>query len=436
MQIIKKAKGTADILPNTIEKWYYVEEQFRKICHEFGYNEIRTPLFESTDLFKRGIGETTDVVQKEMFNLEQRSTDNGKLTESLTLKPEGTAPVVRSFIENKLYADSQPTKIFYNTPCFRYEKPQKGRMREFHQFGVEVLSSKSAYTDAEVISLVVEFLDRLGLNQFVELHINSVGTPKSRSNYAQALKDFFEPNYNMLCVDCKERFEKNPMRLLDCKVETCRSLGKDAPLITDYLDPESKEHFLKLQEYLDIMKISYVVDPYIVRGLDYYVRTAFEFVTDKLGSQATVCGGGRYDGLVEELGGPITPGIGFGLGIERLLLLMDSVQIEFPPQKTMDLFIVALGDAAKQKAADIIFKLRKNGIVCDMDHLDRSMKAQLKYADKMNSKFTAIIGENEIENNSVILKNMNESIQTDIMLSKFVELFPDILLRMDGRNCM
>ncbi|MDO4711191.1 MAG: histidine--tRNA ligase [Peptostreptococcaceae bacterium] len=423
MQIIRKAKGTADILPDSIEKWYYVEEQFRKLCNEFGYHEIRTPMFESTDLFRRGVGETTDIVQKEMFNLEQRNTEGGKVTESLTLKPEGTAPVVRAFIENTLYANSQPTKIFYNTPCFRYEKPQKGRMREFHQFGIEVLSSKSAYSDAEVISLVSEFFDRLGLSEYVQLRINSVGTPESRKNYAEALRNFFKPNFEHLCADCKERFEKNPMRLLDCKIESCKAIGVGAPLITEYLDDESKAHFDLLQKYLEIMEIPFVIDPYIVRGLDYYVRTAFEFVTDKLGSQATVCGGGRYDGLIEQLGGPSTPGIGFGLGIERLLLLMESVEAKFPSQKTMDLFIVALGEEAKQKSIDILFKLRKKGISCDIDHLERSMKAQMKYADKIKAKYVAIIGESELQNSSLVLKNMSGSTQQTVSLEEFIEVF-------------
>lgn len=423
MQIIRKAKGTADILPDSIEKWYYVEEQFRKLCNEFGYHEIRTPMFESTDLFRRGVGETTDIVQKEMFNLEQRNTEGGKVTESLTLKPEGTAPVVRAFIENTLYANSQPTKIFYNTPCFRYEKPQKGRMREFHQFGIEVLSSKSAYSDAEVISLVSEFFNRLGLSEYVQLRINSVGTPESRKNYAEALRNFFKPNFEHLCADCKERFEKNPMRLLDCKIESCKAIGVGAPLITEYLDDESKAHFDLLQKYLEIMEIPFVIDPYIVRGLDYYVRTAFEFVTDKLGSQATVCGGGRYDGLIEQLGGPSTPGIGFGLGIERLLLLMESVEAKFPSQKTMDLFIVALGEEAKQKSIDILFKLRKKGISCDIDHLERSMKAQMKYADKIKAKYVAIIGESELQNSSLVLKNMSGSTQQTVSLEEFIEVF-------------
>ncbi len=429
MQKIIKPKGTDDILPSSIEKWYFVEEQFKKVCDDFGYHEMRTPTFEFTDLFKRGVGETTDVVQKEMFNIEQRVIDGAKVTESLTLKPEGTASVVRSFIENSLFANSQPTKIYYNTPCFRYEKPQKGRLREFHQFGIEVFTSESAYTDAEVISLAYEFFRRLGLSDYVELRINSVGTPESRANYSKVLQNFFEPHFDHLCADCKDRFYKNPMRLLDCKVESCKKINAGAPIITDYLDDESSTHFTKLKEYLDIMNIPYVVDPYIVRGLDYYVKTAFEFVTDKIGSQATVCGGGRYDGLVEQLGGPNTPGIGFGLGIERLLLLMESVGAFFPEPSKPKLFVLALDDISRAKAINIVHSLRQKGISCELDHLSRSMKAQMKYADKIGAVYTAIIGESEIANNSLILKHMSTSTQTNLSITNFVEEFMNTITK-------
>lgn len=427
MRKIIKPKGTDDILPSSIEKWYYVEEQFKKVCDNFGYQEMRTPTFEFTELFRRGVGETTDVVQKEMFNIEQRTVEGLSVTEALTLKPEGTASVVRSFIENSLYANSQPTKIFYNTPCFRYEKPQKGRLREFHQFGVEVLASESAYTDAEVISLVSEFFKRLGLSEHIQLKINSVGTPKSRGEYSHKLQEFFEPHLEQLCEDCKSRFHKNPMRLLDCKVESCKKINTGAPLIIDYLDQESTEHFDKLQEYLDLMDISYVVDPYIVRGLDYYVKTAFEFVTDKIGSQATVCGGGRYDGLVEQLGGPYTPGIGFGLGIERLILLMESVGAFFPEPKQPQLFILALDDTSRKIAIPIVQKLRSMGISCEMDHLSRSMKAQMKYADKIRTVYTAIIGENEIATDTLILKHMASSTQKNVSITNFIVEFTKII---------
>lgn len=422
-----KPKGTEDILPSSIEKWYYVENQFKKICHDFGYHEMRTPTFEFTDLFRRGVGETTDVVQKEMFNLEQRVIEGTRLTESLTLKPEGTASVVRAFIENSLYANAQPTKIFYNTSCFRYEKPQKGRLREFHQFGVEVFSSENAYTDAEVIALTFEFFRRLGLEKYVELRINSVGTPESRKEYSERLREYFKPDFDRLCSDCKERYHKNPIRLLDCKVESCKQINADAPLIIDFLDKESQVHFEQLKKYLEIMNIPFTVDPYIVRGLDYYVKTAFEFVTEKIGSQSSVCGGGRYDGLVEQLGGPDTPGIGFGLGIERLILLMESVDAFFPEPVRPQLFILALDENSKQTAIQLVHGLHEKGISCELDHLDRSMKAQMKYADKINAVYTAIIGENERKNNELILKYMNTSTQVNMNISNFVEEFLQLI---------
>lgn len=427
MRVIQKPKGTEDILPSVIHKWYFVEEQFKKICSEFGYSEMRTPMFESTELFRRGVGETTDIVQKEMFDLEQRSNPDGKKTESLTLKPEGTASVVRAYIENSLYSFPQPTKIFYITPCFRYEQPQKGRQRQFHQFGIEALSSKSAYTDAEVISLVVEFFNRLGIMDKIQLRINSVGTVESRKKYSDLLREFYQPNFDSLCDNCKDRFYKNPLRILDCKEDTCKKVSAGVPLIIDNLDEDSKNHFDELQKYLKAMDIPFTVDPFIVRGLDYYVKTAFEFVTDQIGSQSTVCGGGRYDGLVEQLGGPETPGIGFGLGIERLILLIENVEAYFPKTNKPDLFVVALGDQAKILTSKLVFDLRKKGIRCDNDHLDRSMKAQMKFANKLGAKYTAIIGENEIKEDSIILKNMDDSSQISVYISNFIDEFSKII---------
>lgn len=427
MRVIQKPKGTEDILPSVIDKWYFVEDQFKKICSEFGYSEMRTPMFESTELFRRGVGETTDIVQKEMFDLEQRSNPDGKKTESLTLKPEGTASVVRAYIENSLYSFPQPTKIFYITPCFRYEQPQKGRQRQFHQFGIEALSSKSAYTDAEVISLVVEFFNRLGIMDKIQLRINSVGTVESRKKYSDLLREFYQPNFDSLCDNCKDRFYKNPLRILDCKEDTCKKVSAGVPLIIDNLDEDSKNHFDELQKYLKAMDIPFTVDPFIVRGLDYYVKTAFEFVTDQIGSQSTVCGGGRYDGLVEQLGGPETPGIGFGLGIERLILLIENVEAYFPKTNKPDLFVVALGDQAKILTSKLVFDLRKKGIRCDNDHLDRSMKAQMKFANKLGAKYTAIIGENEIKEDSIILKNMDDSSQISVSISNFIDEFSKII---------
>ncbi|MGL5256565.1 MAG: histidine--tRNA ligase [Proteocatella sp.] len=425
---IQKPKGTDDILPSVISKWYYVEDMFKQVCHDFGYKEIRTPVFEYTDLFKRGVGDTTDIVQKEMFNLEQRINPNSKKKpETFSLKPEGTAPVVRAYIENSLYANPQPTKLFYNTPCFRYEQPQEGRKRAFHQFGVEVFSSTNPYTDAEVIGLAMEFFRRLGIDKNLELRINSVGTMESRGAYSDKLRGFLEKDYDRLCDTCKDRFHKNPMRIIDCKNETCKEISKDAPLMIDNLSEESKANFEKLKECLDIMGIAYTIDPYIVRGLDYYTDTAFEIVSNDIGSQSTVCGGGRYNGLVEQLEGPVTPGIGFGLGIERLLLVMESLKVEFPEEKGLDLFIIALGDQADKLSTKMIYELRKQGISCDKDHLSRSMKAQFKYSDKLNAQYTAIIGENEIENNVIVLKDMKNSTQENIDLGEFVNKFIQIL---------
>lgn len=422
MKKIQRVKGTEDLLPKDIGKWYFIEDTFKTVCHNFGFSEIRTPIFEATDLFRRGVGETTDIVQKEMFNIEQKK-GNESVEESITLKPEGTAPVVRAFIENSLYAGTQPTKLFYDTPCFRYEKPQKGRLRQFHQFGVEVLSSESAYTDAEVIALVYTFFSELGLQNFVQLRINSVGTVESRNVYADKLRAFYQPNFDNLCPNCQQRFTKNPMRILDCKEDSCKKLSAGVPLIIEHLDEDSKSHFNELQKSLALMDIPFEVDPYIVRGLDYYVKTAFEFVTDKIGAQSTVCGGGRYDGLVEQLGGPTTPGIGFGLGKERLLLLMDSVEASYPNIDTPDLFFLALTDEARNKGIQIIHALRKENISCEIDNLNRSMKAQLKYANKLDSKYVAILGEDEINNQQIILKNMSDSSQETIGLEEFLDKF-------------
>lgn len=422
MKKIQKVKGTEDLLPKDIHKWYFIEDIFKKVCCNFGFTEIRTPILEATELFKRGVGETTDIVQKEMFNIEQRR-GNDSAEESITLKPEGTAPVVRSFIENSLYAGTQPTKLFYDTPCFRYEKPQKGRLRQFHQFGVEVLSSESADTDAEVIALVHTFFSELGLQDHIQLKINSVGTMESRAIYAEKLREFYQPNLEKLCDNCQQRFLKNPMRILDCKEEACQKLSVGVPLMIEYLDEESKSHFSALQKSLEIMDIPFEVDPYIVRGLDYYVKTAFEFVTNKIGAQATVCGGGRYDGLVEQLGGPVTPGIGFGLGKERLLLLMDSVDASYTEVDTPDLFFLALTNEAKKIGIKIIHRLRKENVSCELDNLERSMKAQLKYANKLECKYVAILGEDELQDQKIILKNMTDSSQESIPLEIFFDTF-------------
>lgn len=412
---LRRPRGTQDILPKDALKWNYIEGLFKKVCKNFSYGEMRTPDFEYTELFKRGVGDTTDIVQKEMFTFDTKSN------ESITLKPEGTAPVVRSFIENKVYADVQPTKIFYITPCFRYERPQAGRLRAFHQFGIEVFGSDSPAIDAEVIALAMDFFDRLGLTDKLELRINSVGNINSRKNYNSILKDFLSKDLEKLCKTCQERYEKNPMRILDCKIESCNQITKNAPLMLNHLDEESRTHFESLKENLDSLNIKYTVDPLIVRGLDYYTKTAFEIVSKDIGSQSTVCGGGRYDGLINELGGPDISGVGFGLGIERLLLTLESLNLSPWQEEGLDVFIATLGEKASLEATKILHILRKNDISCDKDYLERSIKAQFKLANKRNSRFTIVIGENEIIENKVILKDMKNSTQTEIGIENIVD---------------
>lgn len=394
---IQGQKGTKDMLPSEAYKWDYITDKLKKISKEYGIREIRTPMFEATELFKRGVGETTDVVQKEMYTFEDKG---GR---SITLKPEGTAPAVRSFIENSLYADAQPTKMFYFTDCFRYEKMQKGRYRQFHQYGIEVFGSQEPSIDAEIISLVMRALDEFGIKG-ISLNINSLGCPSCRAKYNEALKEYLKENYDNLCETCKTRFEKNPMRIIDCKNESCKKIVKDAPTILDFICEECSDHFEKLKNYLDVMGIEYTVDPQIVRGLDYYSKTVFEVIKDGL----TICGGGRYDYLVEEIGGPKTPAMGFGLGLERLLLTLEQEGIEIEEPNRCDLFIGSMGDNAKLKAMKLAFDLRKEGIKVDVDHLGKSVKAQMKYANKIGAKFTFVIGDSEIEENKVKIKRMSD----------------------------
>ena len=408
--MINIVKGTKDILPSESYKWQFVEDRFRKAAESYGFKEIRTPLIEHTELFKRGIGDTTDVVNKEMYTFEIADR-------SLSLKPEGTASVVRSFIENKLYADIVPAKIYYITSCYRYEKMQKGRQREFHQFGLELFGSGKMTADAEVISFADEFLKGLGIND-LELRINSIGCPTCRAEYRKALQDFFRPNFDKLCGTCKDRFERNPMRILDCKNPECKELGAGAPSILDYLCDDCRKDFEDLQKDLDALGVEYTVDPGIVRGLDYYTKTAFEFVTDRLGAQGTVCGGGRYDNLVSLLGGPETPAVGFGLGIERLLLLMEEEGIDIPKAEECDLFIAAMGENAKFKALSLSKELRNKGFNVIIDVCERGLKAQLKYADRLGARYCAVIGDNELEKGVAALRDMKNSTQEDVKLDK------------------
>ena len=411
----KGPRGTKDILPKEVYKWNYVENKFREICALYGYEEMRTPIFEHTEVFTRSVGDTTDIVQKEMYSF----TDRGD--RQLSLKPEGTAGVIRSFIENKMYADTQPTKLYYITPCFRYERPQAGRQRQFHQFGIEVLGSDGPSVDAEVISLAVQFFNEMGLKN-LSVNINSVGCPTCREEYNRKLKEYLDKKVDVLCETCLERKDKNPMRVIDCKNPHCKENLQDIPFMIDHLCEDCKDHFDKLQTYLKEMDINYVVDKTIVRGLDYYKKTAFEIISNDIGSQSTVCGGGRYDGLVEMLGGPKgISGIGFALGAERLLLTLENNNIEIENPKSTDIYIATIGDAAKTKSFKLIKDLRTNHISADNDHLDKSLKAQFKYSEKLNAKYTVVIGDDELANDTATLKNMKTSEQTTIKLSELVD---------------
>lgn len=419
--LTKAPRGTKDIVPAEAYKWNYLEGKFRDLCKLYGYEEIRTPIFEHTELFKRGVGDTTDIVQKEMYTFKDRGDRD------LTLKPEGTAGVIRAFIENKMYAETQPTKLFYITPCFRYERPQSGRQRQFHQFGVEALGSDTPSLDAEVISLAMQFLGEAGLKDLT-VSINSVGCPVCREEYNQLLKDYLAAKADVLCDLCNDRRDKNPMRVIDCKNETCQANIVDIPLMADHLCENCKDHFSQLKLYLDEMNINYVVDKKIVRGLDYYKRTAFEIISNDLGAQSTVCGGGRYDGLVEQIGGPSGySGIGFGLGAERLLLTLEANGVEIGNPNYTDIFVVTIGDKAKLKSFSILKDLRDNHISADKDHLDRSLKAQFKYSNKINAKYTIVIGDDELDKDEATLKNMETGDQILIKISELVEELRTVL---------
>ena len=408
-------KGTKDAMPDQVYKWHYIEEKFAEICRRYGFREIRTPIFEHTELFQRGVGDTTDIVQKEMYTFK----DFGN--RSITLRPEGTSPVCRALCEHKTYADPQPTKVYYNIPCCRYEKPQSGRLREFHQFGVETFGTMNMMADAEIIAIGYDFINEMGITD-VELQINSVGCPECRGKHRDALRKFLEPKYDELCPTCQERFHTNPMRILDCKSPIDQELVKDAPMMLDYLCDDCRQAFEELKANLDAFGIKYVVNPKIVRGLDYYTKTAFEFVTTKIGAQGTVCGGGRYDNLVEEIGGPATPGVGFGLGIERLLLLMEANGYEIPEPDPLDVFITVMGDKAKLKGLEIIHKLHLAGISAQMDLMSRNVKGQFKYAARLGARYTVVIGEDELDRGVAQLKDMDAHEQTEVALDDIVNV--------------
>ena len=415
--ITKKIKGTEDVLPKDSYRWQFVEDVMRKESAAYGFKEIRTPVFEHTELFARGVGQTTDVVQKEMYTFD---TKGG---ESVTLRPEGTAGAARAVLEHGLVNDSLPIKASYFVSCYRYEKPQAGRLREFHQFGLECYGTQSPVADAELICAAQSIFDRLGIKQ-LRLEINSIGCPACRAEYHKALKEYFYVYKDELCETCNSRLEKNPMRILDCKSPVCSKIAQGAPKITDYLCDECKEHFASVQKYLDAAGVEYTVNPTIVRGLDYYTKTVFEFVTDFIGAQGTVCGGGRYDGLIEELGGKHLPSLGFAMGIERLLMLMDKQGIEIPKPSTCDLYVAVMGESASLKSFEIIKAVRSCGLIAETDVVGRGLRAQMKYADKIGAKFSMVLGDNEIEQGKAVIKNMSSGEQTEIVLDDtFAEKF-------------
>lgn len=422
MALITKAiKGTKDVLPSEVYKNQYIESTCLTVAENFGYKEMRTPVFEHTELFQRGVGDTTDVVQKEMYTFDDKG---GR---SITLRPEGTAGAARSFLENGLSNEALPQKICYLTSCYRYEKPQAGRLREFHQFGIECFGATSPLADAEMIALAKQIFDELGVKD-LHLELNSIGCPTCRAEYHKALKEYFASRVDELCDTCRDRLDRNPMRILDCKSPVCSEIAKDAPVVLDYLCDECKEHFEKTKSYLDAMNIEYIVNPQIVRGLDYYTKTVFEFVADSIGAQGTVCGGGRYDGLIEELGGQHTPSLGFGMGLERLQLVMEAQGCEFPEPSRPDLFIVAMGDKATLKAVEIAKDMRDEGYSVVYDLNGRSLRAQMKYADKINAKYNVVIGDNEVDTKSAVLKDMATGEQSNISLETFVSGFYSITL--------
>ncbi|MGL5870680.1 histidine--tRNA ligase [Clostridium chrysemydis] len=402
---IQAPKGTKDMLPEEAYKWHYVENIFREVSKNFGIREIRTPIFEHTELFLRGVGETTDIVQKEMYTFKDKGD------RSITLKPEGTAPAVRAFIENRLFNEAQPTKLYYITPCFRYEKAQKGRYRQFNQYGVEMFGSSSPSIDAEVMALAMNILKKIGLKG-LSLNINNLGCPNCRPKYNEALKNFLKENYDGLCETCKTRFEKNPMRILDCKEKKCKEITKNAPTILEFTCEECNEHFDKTKEYLDILGIPYTVDPGIVRGLDYYTKTIFEI----LNSEFTVCGGGRYDRLIEEIGGPSMPAVGFGMGIERLIMTLDKEGIEVPKEPLVELYLSGRGEVGVKEAFKLAHKLREIGVNAEINHAGRSFKAEMKYANKIGAKFNVVLGDDELESRKAKFKRMEDREEFELSL--------------------
>ncbi|MBQ8537355.1 MAG: histidine--tRNA ligase [Clostridia bacterium] len=414
-------KGTKDLLPQDSYRWQTVEALEREFAHQAGYREVRTPVFEHTELFQRGVGDTTDVVQKEMYTFKDKGD------RSITLKPEGTAGAVRAFLEANLYAEALPCKMYYlSSPIFRYEAPQSGRLREHHQFGMECFGGKEASVDAELISLAYHLMEKLGGTN-LSVNINSIGCEKCRPAYHQALKDYLGDRVKDMCKDCQSRFERNPLRVLDCKVPACKELVKDAPSMLDMLCDECKEHFEQLQTYLKAANVPYQIDSRIVRGLDYYTKTVFELITQTPQGNLTVCGGGRYDKLVEQLGGPSTPAVGFGMGIERVLMLLESQGVELPQPRMLDVFVAYMGAECKPAAFSLVQSLRAAGIKADCDHCGRSLKAQFKFANKTGAPLTAVLGGDELAQGVVKLRNMMTKEESTVNLSDAAQAVKEML---------
>lgn len=421
--ITNKVYGAEDILPADSYKWQFVEDIMRGQAQSYGFKEIRTPVFEHTELFNRSVGDTTDIVQKEMYTFTTKGGD------SLSLKPEGTAGAARAMLEHGLYNDGYPIKTYYLTGCYRYEKKNYGRQREFHQFGMEVYGAASPYADAEVICAANSIFDRLGVKN-ISLEINSIGCPKCRPKYYDALKEYFGSHKDSLCETCHSRLERNPMRILDCKEETCSKIAANAPKVLDFICEECSEHFSGVKSCLDAVGMNYIVNPTIVRGLDYYTRTVFEFVAKEIG---TVCGGGRYDGLIEELGGQPTPSLGYGLGIERLLILLEKQGIEIEQPPTCDLYVVGLSEAAKLKAFSIVEGIRNSSLIAEGDIVGRKLKPQMKYANKIGAKFSMVIGDDELAANKAVVKNMKTKATKEVPLDEgFYDAF--FSLYVNGAN--
>lgn len=406
-------KGTQDILPEDISKWYHIENTIKEILNKYGYKEIRTPIFEHTELFVRGIGESTDIVTKEMFTFPDRK---GR---SLTLRPEGTAPVVRAYLENRMDRNSKVVKLFYLGSMFRCEKPQAGRFRQFNQFGIEIIGTKSPAADAEVILTVLEIYRKLGLKN-LEILINSVGCKKCRIDYIQKLKKYLKVKKDFLCSECKERYNKNPLRALDCKKDSCKKIIEPAPVITENLCQECETHFSEVKSYLDDQKIVFHEDPRLVRGLDYYTKTAFEIISGGLGAQNAIGGGGRYDDLVEELGGKPTPAVGFAAGIERMIIAMDQQKVEWPVEKRLDIFVAKVDEKNKNTSFKLLQKIRNAGLSADMDYSGGSLKSQMRIANKIGARYTVIVGEEELSKNMVILRNMQTKEQKEVKIDNVI----------------